>query len=277
MQQAPLSATQVTPSENVPRYRARVYYQAGLLEVEANNSSLNGILRDISHATGMKLTGGVAEQRVFGNYGPAAPSVVLATLLDGTGSNMLIRETASAGLAELILTPRTGAATPPGPIQPDPDYDRQDYVGSQSRGQSLPQQAQPNPGNQGSGNPSNTQAQQPTSGPQPIPQPWNNVLGSPNNTTPTASSIPTVQSIPTDSLSTPSTVPSVSGIVDSTNPPPAGSTGFGSSTATDSGSNAPKTPEQIMQQLQALQAQRQAQQSGTNTNQSAPTTANPPQ
>jgi hypothetical protein len=58
-----------------------------------------------------------------------------------------------------------------------------------------------------------------------IPQPINNVLGNPNNQTPTASQIPTTNSVPLDALPTPSTtVQTQQGIVDTPNPPPAGST-----------------------------------------------------
>ena len=65
--------------------------------------------------TGMKITAGVADQRVFGKYGPGAPAEILANLLDGTDSNMLLRETASAAPAELILTPQQWGLTPPNP------------------------------------------------------------------------------------------------------------------------------------------------------------------
>jgi hypothetical protein len=86
-----------------------------MLEVTANNSSLNQILREISRQTGMKVTGGVNDERVYGKYGPAPAARVLARLLDGTGSNMFLKETADAGPAELILTPRLGGPTPPNP------------------------------------------------------------------------------------------------------------------------------------------------------------------
>jgi hypothetical protein len=62
----------------------------------------------------MKVTGGVADERVYGQYGPSTPSVVLAALLDGTGSNMLLVDNAK-GPTELILTPRLGGPTPPSP------------------------------------------------------------------------------------------------------------------------------------------------------------------
>ena len=113
---APLTGAPTAPS--TPPQRATVTYAAGLLDVRADNSSLNQILRAIGHLTGMKITGGVADERVFGNYGPAEPSTVLATLLDGTGSNMLLRESGDNSPAELVLTPRNGGATPPNPDAP---------------------------------------------------------------------------------------------------------------------------------------------------------------
>jgi hypothetical protein len=61
----------------------------------------------------MKITGGVADERVYGRYGPAAPAEVLATLLGGTNTNMILRESASNAPKELILTPREGGITPP--------------------------------------------------------------------------------------------------------------------------------------------------------------------
>jgi hypothetical protein len=63
----------------------------------------------------MKITGGVTDERVFGTYGPAVASQILATLLDGTGSNMLIVDGPGAAPAELVLTPRRGGVTPPNP------------------------------------------------------------------------------------------------------------------------------------------------------------------
>jgi hypothetical protein len=94
---------------------ARVTYTSGQLLVLADNSSLNQILHRIGHETGMKITGGVADERVFGQYGPASPAKVLGELLDGTGSNMLFMHATSAAPAELVLTPRHGGPTPPNP------------------------------------------------------------------------------------------------------------------------------------------------------------------
>jgi hypothetical protein len=96
-------------------HRAQIVYAQSQLEVVADNSSLNQILRDIALKTGMKITGGVLDQRVFGKYGPGAPAGILASLLDGTGCNMLLRESPTHTPEELILTPRNGGPTPPSP------------------------------------------------------------------------------------------------------------------------------------------------------------------
>lgn len=123
-------AQQTTPAPP-PQQLAHVTYANGQLTVAASNSSLNQILRDIAHETGMKITGGVTDERVFGQYGPAAPSKVLGDLLDGTGSNMLLVHATAATPAELILTPRQGGATPPNPNvyreDPPPPPERPQY------------------------------------------------------------------------------------------------------------------------------------------------------
>jgi len=95
--------------------RAQVVYANGMLEVTADNSSLNQILRDVATQTHMKITGGVVDERVFGKYGPGTPSEILSALLEGTNSNMMLMLTSEKVPAELILTPRQGGVTPPNP------------------------------------------------------------------------------------------------------------------------------------------------------------------
>ena len=104
----------LTPSQRPPA-RAQVTYSGGKLSIAADNASLNQILRQISANTGMKITGGVADERVFGQYGPASPDQILAELLDGTSSNMVLVHRNSATPTELVLTPRQGGPTPPNP------------------------------------------------------------------------------------------------------------------------------------------------------------------
>jgi hypothetical protein len=104
----------LTPSQLPPK-RAQITYANGTLSVSADNASLNQILREIATDTGMKITGGVTEERVFGQSGPDDPAQVLAALLDGTGSNMILVHRDADAPAELILTPRQGGPTPPNP------------------------------------------------------------------------------------------------------------------------------------------------------------------
>lgn len=116
--QAPSDAMQAAaPLPDPPRH-AEVILTRGLVQVRADNSSLNQILRSISRITGMKITGGVEEQRVFGTYGPAPLSTVLATLLGGTGANILLLGGNADSPPTLVLTSRTGGPEPPGPNSP---------------------------------------------------------------------------------------------------------------------------------------------------------------
>ncbi len=97
------------------KHRAKVTVTNGTLQISADNSSLNAILREVAARTGMTITGGVLDQRVFGTYGPGPSPEVLSQLLEDTGANMMLRMTPSGGLGELSLSPRMGGPTPPGP------------------------------------------------------------------------------------------------------------------------------------------------------------------
>lgn len=116
----PTSSTPQTvpnqPPAATPKYGTRldIVFNSGSLTVDATNASLNQLIRDVAQKTGMKVTGNVSEEKVFGHYGPSPVSEVLASLLDGTGSNMLLVDNQN-GPSELVLTPRRGGATPPSP------------------------------------------------------------------------------------------------------------------------------------------------------------------
>jgi hypothetical protein len=244
---SPTAATPDAAGAGSKPHLAQVSFQNGLLEVRANDSSLQQILRSVVRRTGMKITGGVADQRVFGDYGPAPASSVLATLLDGTGVNMLLQTTPQQVPVALVLTPQTGTVT-----APTLDMSQNDDA-ADSPPPGYPAVVNP------SGNPAlpSRSAAGSASGPVSVPQPLNNVNGSPSNTSPTASTFPTTNSVPLNSLPTPSTTPSSSGIVDSPNPPPPGST-------TSQSPNGVATPESIYQQLLQMQKQQQQkQQNGT--------------
>jgi hypothetical protein len=255
----PLAATPNGTPATRP-HRATVLYTDGQLDIRANDSSLNQILRSISRETGLTITGGVADQRVFGNYGPARPSAILATLLDGTGTNMLLREGDPGTPPELVLTPRGGGPTPPSPSAlPDDSIVDGPPPAPVSSPTPAPATAMSAPA-QPAAVPSPTVAMpQPAAVAVPVtplgvvgnPIPPNNVNGSQYNTTPTASEFPTTHSVPIDSLAKPTTTPAVPGIVDSPNP----STGATPAPGATPGS---LTPEQVFQQLLQMQ-QKQAQ------------------
>ncbi len=84
------------------------------LRIDADNSSLDQILKDVSTDTGAKVEGLSADQRVFGTYGPGPARQVLSDLLDGTGYNVLMFGDQGEGTPrEIVLSaPPTGPAPP---------------------------------------------------------------------------------------------------------------------------------------------------------------------
>ena len=199
-------------------HRAVVSYASGLLTVTANDSSLNQILRDVAHETGMKITGGVAEDRVFGTYGPAPASTVLAKLLDGTGSNLLLVQTSADAPRELILSHRVGGVTPPNP-------NAQGNEASEGSSESTPQAVR--------------QYFPPPSPPASSRAPYRSGTGgmevNPAATAPSSTSQPVA--FPP---------------IDGSTPPAVGTT---TPVAPDSSSDTVKTPQQIFEQLQKLRQQ----------------------
>jgi hypothetical protein len=111
---APLTASSLLDQPAKP---AQVHVDDGELSVKADNSTLSGILHDISSQTGMTVDGLSRDQRVFGNYGPATPREILSALLDGMGYNVMMVGVLDNGAPrQLVLTLRTsGAAAAPGP------------------------------------------------------------------------------------------------------------------------------------------------------------------
>lgn len=106
---APSSA--VPPSAlNQPAQPPTVKLSPGKLIIQANNSRLSDILRQVQKDSGMKIEGlqNSGDQRIFGKYGPGAPGDVLLDLLSGSGFNVLmVGVTPSGTPRELALTSRT--------------------------------------------------------------------------------------------------------------------------------------------------------------------------
>jgi hypothetical protein len=115
---APEAPHQPTHSENSPN-PAGVAFHEGKLTVTANNSQLTQILQAISQQSGMVIEGAVADTRVYGIYGPQSPPAVLTDLLNGLGYNILMVGASPQGAPrKLVLTRRTGTASPPQPVTP---------------------------------------------------------------------------------------------------------------------------------------------------------------
>lgn len=215
-------AVQAAPSAS---RRPSVQLQDGLLTVTAKDSSLNAIVREIARQTGMRVTGAVRDDRVFGTYGPDTPSAILSTLLDGTGTNVLLVNTSGGQPAQLILSPRSGGPTPPS-----------QSASSLGRGGDDEQENGPGFGGQPAfGAPP---PPQPSAGNRPGLQPGQNLtppLSSPtsNNTDSQAVVFPSVNATTTPATATTSS--------DTTQEAPSGI----------------KTPQQIFEQLQQLRQQQE--------------------
>lgn len=143
--QAPVSLLQE------PAQRAQIRFNSQGLFIQAENSNLSQILRDIAAKSGMKMEGLGRDERIFGNYGPGTAKDVLGKLLEGTGYNVLmVGETEQGTPRELVLTQRNGssssmsvASAPPTRRPEDEDEDSTD---TEEEPQQPPQmQAAPQP------------------------------------------------------------------------------------------------------------------------------------
>ena len=99
------------PVNETPAH-ASVTWDSKGLRIDAANSSLMQILTDVSTATGTKVDGLNADQRIFGAYGPGLARDVLSQLLQGSGYNVLMIGDEGQGAPRQILlsSRRTGAA-----------------------------------------------------------------------------------------------------------------------------------------------------------------------
>ncbi|MGA2570473.1 MAG: hypothetical protein ABSF23_08145 [Terracidiphilus sp.] len=131
----------------------------GLLIV-ASNSSLAQVLKDVSVATGAKVEGMDADQRVFGTYGPGTVRDVLARILDGSGYNVLMIGDRGEGTPRrIVLSIRTGSGLHPSgnaaPSTPNPD----DSDADQEAEEPQPEQPQPTPNRPTPGVPTRSEQQ----------------------------------------------------------------------------------------------------------------------
>jgi len=130
-----LTPLPVVPAEpELPKWPAKqkpapatVTWDSQGLRIEADNSSLQQILKDVGTATGAEINGSVADQRVFGAYGPGRVSEVLSQLLQGFGYNVVMVGDQGQGTPrQIVLSSRSGEKQQPTvnvPPAPDEDAD----------------------------------------------------------------------------------------------------------------------------------------------------------
>jgi len=118
---APDVPVPVTPPEpekpNWPAFdhpaQASVVWDSHGLKIDATNSSLQQILKDVATATGVKVDGMSSDQRVFGTYGPGQARDVLSQLLQGSGYNVIMIGDQGQGTPrQILLSTRQSSASP---------------------------------------------------------------------------------------------------------------------------------------------------------------------
>jgi hypothetical protein len=97
------------PVNDAPN-KPSVTWDSGGLKIDANNSSLHDIMKEVSANTGAKVEGLGTDERVFGEYGPGNARDVISQLLHGSGYNVLMIGDQGAGTPRQIVlsTRRTG-------------------------------------------------------------------------------------------------------------------------------------------------------------------------
>jgi hypothetical protein len=128
----PAAPAQSTGRDSAPAAQtaqpALVTLKQGVLQVQAEDSDLHQILREIADRGGMTIDGSVPSVRVYGKYGPGKSRDVLTDLLTGLGYNFMMVGTTQRGVPQkLLLTDRINrpsapaVAAPPAPAAAEDD------------------------------------------------------------------------------------------------------------------------------------------------------------
>ena len=118
------------PVNDTPN-KPSVTWDSSGLKIDANNSSLHDILKEVSTDTGAKVEGLGADERVFGAYGPGTALEVLSQLLHGSSYNVLMIGDQGAGTPRQIVlsarrtgnNPQQANAPAAAPEDQEPDED----------------------------------------------------------------------------------------------------------------------------------------------------------
>jgi hypothetical protein len=136
------------PANNKPADASVVWNSHGLF-IQAANSSLDQILKEVSLKTGAQVEGMGADERIFGIYGPGAARDVLSQLLDGSGYNVLmVGDKGEGAPLRVVLSGRpSGQAQPAGNGTESQSDSQNDQDVQQISEQEPPQPGeQPRPG-----------------------------------------------------------------------------------------------------------------------------------
>jgi hypothetical protein len=141
---AAVPAPPAWPVNEQPNHASVVWDSHGL-SIDAANSSLQQILKDVSTATGATIEGLSGDERVFGAYGPGQAGEVLAQLLQGAGYNvMLIGDRGRGAPREILLSVRK--STTDDAAQPKNSNNNDDDSADAEDDQPAPQQPPMRPG-----------------------------------------------------------------------------------------------------------------------------------
>jgi hypothetical protein len=142
--QVPVSVVPAVPAEpeappfpiNDKPAPATVTWNSQGLRIDAANSSLQQIMQDVSTATGTKVEGLDADQRVFGAYGPGTARDVLGQLLHGSGYNVVMIGDQGQGTPRRIVlsSPHAGGAPAAGAPTAQENDEDSDVEEPQSQG-----------------------------------------------------------------------------------------------------------------------------------------------
>ena len=117
-----------------PAPATRVSFRNGLLSIAADNATLADVLYQVHLRTGadIAIPSGAEQEKVVIQVGPGKPKEVMAALLNGSRFNFVLQGSASDpdGIGTVLLTPRTGEASPPEtaytpPANPAPEPEAQ--------------------------------------------------------------------------------------------------------------------------------------------------------
>ena len=149
------TATQAAPTPEQPKVPeaphwpvndhagvATVTWDSHGLRIEATNSSLQQILKDVSTATGAKVDGLGADERVFGEFGPGQARDVLSKLLHGSGYNVImIGDQGQGAPRQIVLSSRHSGDTQTATTKNATDADDEDAADSDPEEPPTPTQA----------------------------------------------------------------------------------------------------------------------------------------